>query len=333
MNQLHLISKYRYSLMGFATLWIISFHALTKLKLQEIPILKFSLWPGFGGVDIFLFLSGFGLYYASLNMKTKSYFYLKRFIRIFPAYFFICLLDSFTVADYSISHFVAKVTTIGYWFNYNYFDWYVPSLVIFYLLFPLYIGLFNKHPYRSTIVASLIGLGLTLIYVAIDVDTGAKLILFFIRIPVFFIGVLVGKLSLDKNLYLPYLKEVSLLLVIIGFISFFFFDNISYFAPYLWKGLLWIPFILIAPSIAFILSYLFDTYMSKIASFLSFFGKISFELFLIHVLLFKLIGKSPFDFMPTHLQLFFVLGISIIGSILLHKMCNAIALPILKNRN
>lgn len=335
MNQLHLISKYRNSLMGFAILWTISFHIFTKFRLYDVPALNIFFWPGFGGVDIFFFLSGFGLYYSSLKNETKLLFYLKRFIRIFPAYIIVCLVDSLLVPDYSIGHFIAKVTTIGYWFNYSYFDWYVPSLVIFYLVFPFYILAFQKHPYRSTIVASFVGLLLTVIYISGRINTGVIMILFFIRIPIFFIGVLAGKLSLDKKIHWPHLKEVSLILTIIGFASFFLFNTSPIFTPYLWKGLLWIPFILITPGLTFVLSYLFENYLYniRIEAFLSFFGKISFELFLIHVMLFKLINISSSDSIPPYLQLCFALAASLVGAVLLHKICDIIASRILNKQN
>lgn len=57
-----LISQYRNSLMGFAILWIIVYHFY--LVIQPIDQSVFPVRIGYGGVDIFLLLSGLGLYYS-----------------------------------------------------------------------------------------------------------------------------------------------------------------------------------------------------------------------------------------------------------------------------
>ena len=74
-----LLSKYRTELMGFALLWIAFVHAQMWFR---NPILQAFKLTGQGGVDIFLFLSSFGLYYA--YQKKEPYFtYLKkRLLRI-----------------------------------------------------------------------------------------------------------------------------------------------------------------------------------------------------------------------------------------------------------
>lgn len=76
-----IVSKYRTELMGIATLWVLLFH-YGKIG---IPIIDSLSTLGYGGVDIFLFLSGIGLSF-SIKDGVKS-FYIKRILRIFPTYF------------------------------------------------------------------------------------------------------------------------------------------------------------------------------------------------------------------------------------------------------
>lgn len=55
-----IISTYRTQLMGVAMLWVVLFHATFSINnpLQGVKAI------GYGGVDIFLMLSGMGLYFS-----------------------------------------------------------------------------------------------------------------------------------------------------------------------------------------------------------------------------------------------------------------------------
>ena len=70
-NYVTLLSKHRSAIMGFAILWIMLFHLHVSVDFTPFMIIKRL---GYGGVDIFLFLSGFGLYYScskeNFNKRT-----------------------------------------------------------------------------------------------------------------------------------------------------------------------------------------------------------------------------------------------------------------------
>lgn len=66
------ISKYRSELMGWAIIWIMMLH----FRFIHIKPLGFLAQYGFAGVDIFMLVSGFGLYY-SLEKTTNSYHILR----------------------------------------------------------------------------------------------------------------------------------------------------------------------------------------------------------------------------------------------------------------
>lgn len=72
------ISKYRSELMGFSILWVVWFHSA--LYLNKFPIgfmahlFEFLKSIGYGGVDIFLLVSGLGIY-NSLK-KHNIYIYI-----------------------------------------------------------------------------------------------------------------------------------------------------------------------------------------------------------------------------------------------------------------
>lgn len=89
-NSLSSISKYRSPIMGMAIIWVVMFH----YRLQA-PILSVISNYGYAGVDFFMFLSAFGLYYSMSKNDNVMMFYKKRFLRIFPTYFIIGFLCTY----------------------------------------------------------------------------------------------------------------------------------------------------------------------------------------------------------------------------------------------
>lgn len=79
------LSKYRGELFGIAAIMIILHH----LTIRNLGVLTnpymFIRVQGAMGVDIFLMLSGIGLYFSYTSCSLKE-FYFRRFKRIIPAY-------------------------------------------------------------------------------------------------------------------------------------------------------------------------------------------------------------------------------------------------------
>lgn len=125
-----LLFDYRPQIMGFAAFWIMCSHS--------IGIVGDTLWPyliqfkplmsfGWGGVDIFLFISGLGIGLSLKKNPSKAQFFSKRFNRIFIhkhfktrtfvilsvlVYFVICYVaykyGHRTLSDYGL-HFLAFI--------------------------------------------------------------------------------------------------------------------------------------------------------------------------------------------------------------------------------
>ncbi|MBP5465341.1 MAG: acyltransferase [Treponema sp.] len=85
----NLISRFRTEIMGIAILFVLIRHCdsfswgFLQSPIQQL-ISVFSC-----GVDIFLFVSGFGLYFSMKKDKSVLRFYKRRFVRIIPEY--ICI--------------------------------------------------------------------------------------------------------------------------------------------------------------------------------------------------------------------------------------------------
>ena len=76
--ELNDISTYRAELMGWAIVWIMMLH----FTFNQIKPLGFIAQYGFAGVEIFMLVSGLGLYY-SLEKNNKIIPYFKRCVHRF----------------------------------------------------------------------------------------------------------------------------------------------------------------------------------------------------------------------------------------------------------
>ena len=84
------ISKYRSELMGFSIIWIMMLH----FQFEIVKPLGFIAQYGFAGVEIFMFVSGLGIYYSLDKNRQIIPYYLKRIRRIFPAYYIVGIFAS-----------------------------------------------------------------------------------------------------------------------------------------------------------------------------------------------------------------------------------------------
>lgn len=130
--------------MGIATIMVLLFHF--RANFGTAPIDCFSS-VGYGGVDIFLFLSGFGLY---IGYKGNArYFYIRRFARIYPTYLLCAFLAYWQRGDFNPIRPIIASTGIGYYlpgFHIPIIDWYIPTMYLLYLLFPWFVSVEKIEP-------------------------------------------------------------------------------------------------------------------------------------------------------------------------------------------
>ena len=85
------LSLYRSELMGVAILMIMFFHIEKFHAVSEHPLISQSILYQFiqngnSGVDVFVFLSGMGIYFAWSKRPELLSFYRKRVLRLLPTY-------------------------------------------------------------------------------------------------------------------------------------------------------------------------------------------------------------------------------------------------------
>ena len=144
------VSTFRSELMGAAILWIMLFHSkmfppIVQHNYIGNSIVYQLILDGGSGVDIFLFLSGMGIYFSWEKNQNLLSFYKKRVIRILPTYisitgiYWLIYIHYFS-PDLSVMallrEWVANVS--GYtWFTSGTLTfWYIPAQIIFYIAAP-----------------------------------------------------------------------------------------------------------------------------------------------------------------------------------------------------
>ena len=140
-NDLSLLFKYRKFLMGFAALWILMTHEW-QIVTNETSFFfvteNFIKRIGFCGVDIFLLLSGMGLYY-SLEKNSVSRFYYNRLKSYLSIYNYGRSIVS-QIDHWTNEFYFNVITGIGFYKTYIYlFLWFVPAVITLYLFTPVFI--------------------------------------------------------------------------------------------------------------------------------------------------------------------------------------------------
>ena len=142
------ISVYRSELMGWSVLWIMMLH----FTFNQIAPLGFVAQYGFAGVDIFMLVSGLGLYYSLSKRKNILQFYKKRLLRIVPTYYVLGFVSNLLFCHDTILEYLFLYSTIGFWTGGIYWEWYIPSIIMLYLISPFLKYLFDRKMFMILFV-------------------------------------------------------------------------------------------------------------------------------------------------------------------------------------
>lgn len=286
----NIVSKHRSSLMGIAILWVIIYHMVAKgTEYFDFKFFNPLFNQGDSGVDIFMFLSGWGVYFSYKKYSIQE-FYKRRFIRILPLYIVVCFIFIITING-NIIDYLSCVSTFGFWTGRVWYDWYIPAILLFYILYPLIGKLTDKFGIFPVIISTVICVGI-ISYFQISTNCQFGDIRMFVlsRFPIFVLGTYWGYLTNQK-------KEKRFILFIfamsgvLGFAFFYWFLAHTHFL--LFSGVRQLLHILYAPGMCFLFSAILEftnKHINVINKILSFCGMMSLELYLIHV---KFFGRMP----------------------------------------
>ena len=326
-----LLSKHRSALMGVAMLWVMSFH-LSPFR-TYLPIIGSISNIGYGGVDIFLFLSGYGLYF-SLSKKNFSIskYYKKRFFRIFPEFWLFLLCTFFISMDFnlkSIFNLLCCASTIGIWVRLPFFLWFISFYVLLSFAFPFYYKHFQRYGMIAPKLYIFISLVLTVLFGMISVNfLNYRTGIFggtISRIPIFIIGSLFGYITKEKIDSKFSTQLTSLFLLLTPLAVFILFISFKYFPTYLRPfSLFWIPFIIISPSVCILLSIFMERTPKIINNFLAWVGNLSLELYIVHEYVNKQVSEHMVSVVDKKVIVLLVVLISFILAIALKQFNNKV---------
>lgn len=218
--ELQNISRYRGELMGAAMLFVILFHVGLPREDAFYGLRRI----GNIGVDMFLFLSGVGLWFSWTKHPSLKHFFTRRYLRIYPAWLIIACL--FYIPDFlGPRQFSTNVIDLlgdvlinwDFWLHDELSFWYIPATMMLYLFAPAYMQLIIKHPvYRWLPVVMIMWCILVQYVTPIHAAVG-HLEIFWSRVPIFFIGINFGKAVKEKRC----MDGASLWLIVLVFVMAF----------------------------------------------------------------------------------------------------------------
>ena len=218
--ELQNISRYRGELMGAAMLFVILFHVGLPREDAFYGLRRI----GNIGVDMFLFISGVGLWFSWTKRPSLKHFFTRRYLRVYPAWLIIACL--FYIPDFLGSRqFSTNIIDLlgdvlinwDFWLHDELSFWYIPATMMLYLFAPAYMQLIIKHPvYRWLPVVMIMWCILVQYVTPIHAAVG-HLEIFWSRVPIFFIGINFGKAVKEKRC----MDGASLWLIVLVFVMAF----------------------------------------------------------------------------------------------------------------
>ena len=295
-NGFKLISKYRAVIMGLAAIWIHIYHVwihtlrnpATGFGTVMSNVESYIVTIGNCGVDIFFLMSGMGLVYAIRKEPLRKFYY-RRIRRVyFP--FLIAAILSAVFEKWSFTTFLGNVSGYSFYVkDINTYCWFVPAVITLYLFFPLYYLVFNKTKKKLVCTAVALLAWLLLNILLTDVMR-FDLFGFYNRIPVFLIGIFFGYMAQSReDLVFKAKHYVLLIFLFIASLVLLYIYKFRYFSVLLTQEKLVVPAIPLAVSYPFLVAKVMDILERRIPGFgkalntvLSFWGKISLEMYLIY---------------------------------------------------
>lgn len=265
--------------MGLSILWIILFH--TSWYMWFPKAIELFQRSGNYGVDIFIFVSVYGLYYSMKKNIPLHQWYIRRIKRILPS-FFIVATTLAILGNLSFHDYLKEISFTGFLFpiiKYEVVFWYIPAILIFYAFFPLVYKYRKNRIILLLVPVSFVFSNWFTHYIQ-GHDYSLFLCFFFMRIPIFLIGLLYAD-NEDKLFLLN--KKYILVVIFLSFVCFLLLlasCNHMFVSQIPNQPLLYIIGSLpILCSLSFLLQY-----KIKIFNFFVLYcGKYSLQLYLIHV--------------------------------------------------
>ncbi len=290
------ISKYRDALMGVAILWVMLHHSGLNLP-NPFFVVKRS---GYCGVDIFMFVSGLGCAYSLHKNNDVLTFYKRRIKRIFPMYLpilavFLAMNSTAQSAAEWARDILGNITGFSFWaMEGTRFNWYLVAIPVFYFITPIIFDCLKR--YRSYGLTMLLILSFVAGFCFARTEDVAIAVY---RLPIYVLGVAAGVYMVTSDAGAKGTNGIAVRIAAyaggcIGLVLLALMHRYKDVIPVDYYNVFW-PCILISIGLMCLLSRIFEGIEKSkagkaIVQAFAFLGKLSLELYLIHIVFFGKIG-------------------------------------------
>lgn len=289
-------------IMGFAAILILIFHffPISWQKNGITEITNFITLISYIGVDIFLFTTGYMLYYSD----TSNYFkYIKRKTSKLYILFVLFSLINLFINNLSILSFFKTIFGIDLFIKGGTsFLWFIPAIIIVYLLAPLFTNVIKKYNGKiKYIIILLIWLIVVMLLELLIKNNSINI--FLCRIPIIVIGTYFVEFDIKK-----YKTYFMFLLLIVGFFLIYEYGYISKL-NYPIESFFYITAIPFIIGIILFLDIILSKYKSNVLEFL---GSITLELYSLQMLFGQMIFESIYKLFNDKYYSFFIVSLILI---------------------
>lgn len=241
------------------------------------------------GVDVFVFLSGMGLYFSMKKNSNIRIFYFRRFKRLAVPYLMIggifWIIRDIFILKYSAQQFLLDLTTLSFWMQGVGIVWFVSFISVMYLLYPAIFKIFDRENQKSKfaffVLLMMIWLALIgLLYLKFgNVFSNIHNALW--RVPIFIFGAYIAEKIYKKekfDFWVYILLALSALIKIVYII--FYYIGVESAKSIMLNRMVSELF---TPAMIFIVFLLLIFVHSRIRKLLADIGSISLELYVSHV--------------------------------------------------
>lgn len=216
--------KNKKTIMFFSSLLILIFHFWINIyertnSLYEIE--TFIRKICFIGVDIFFFVSSYSI--SKTNIVDYKKFILTRLKKIYIPFIIFSIIASIYF-KWDLKTTILTITGINLFIKGGgSFLWFIPAILIIYIVLPIYIKIYDKHKRITTIITIVLWLLFTVLIS--QYTTYNNIFILTNRIPIILIGFYISKYKIiDKLSKIKYMI-LMLILIILGLFLLYNFKN------------------------------------------------------------------------------------------------------------
>lgn len=319
-----ILSSYRSQIMGIAIIWIMFFHWPELFR--SIPLVSFIMKRGMTGVEMFLLVSGIGLFYSMTKNDDFKEFYIKRALRVLVPYLVISLpywIWQDIYLNRGIRKFFLDYSLIAFWKNGDRKVWYIALILVLYAVYPFLFQYFQKGAVKSR-KAALMALSLFLPFLIYAVNPSYFKVteIAFWRISSFVLGSLLAVWVMEGHKFRK-IQFLGIAAATMGVIAVVLILNHMTSIPGIFR-MVYLPVGFLSAVVLWLLN------CGWLNSLLGKFGACSLELYLIHIFLRSLYEHYILTGITNSSPLYSIIipcaiiALSIILSMLAHKLFDKI---------